>query len=282
MLTLTLVIPVFNEEHQIKGCLDAVASQTVMPDEVIVVDNNCTDRTIEIAQKYPFVRVITEKNQGRGYARSAGFDAAKSEIIGRIDADSKIEPDWVEHALQRFEKDMEIIGLTGIAKTSFIPGIQSIKTSLFSRSYYWYVHAGFRTDTMWGATMAIRKSAWDKVSRFVCNDDSLVHEDQDVSIWIASQVGKIEKDNCFRIVANGADYMNIRKALHYRALYVSTKQIHKNNGNLSKVPLTYDSLLARTIGTVVVYLFGSVVLILNLLLYIISLPFKMLFNIFKG
>lgn len=50
MLTLTLVIPVFNEEHQIKGCLDAVASQTVMPDEVIVVDNNCTDRTIEIAQ----------------------------------------------------------------------------------------------------------------------------------------------------------------------------------------------------------------------------------------
>ena len=105
MLTLSLVIPVFNEENQIESCLKSIENQTVMPDEVIVVDNNCTDRTIEIVEKFKFVKVIKESRQGRGYARTAGFNEAKSDIIGRIDADSRLSNNWVEHVKNKFEED---------------------------------------------------------------------------------------------------------------------------------------------------------------------------------
>ena len=55
-LTLSIVIPVFNEQRYIKACLDSIAAQTVKPDEVIVVDNNSTDKTVQIAKKYKFDR----------------------------------------------------------------------------------------------------------------------------------------------------------------------------------------------------------------------------------
>ena len=60
-LTLSIVIPVYNEQDQIKGCLDAIKNQTIAPQEVIVVDNNSNDNSIAIAKKYAFVRIITAK-----------------------------------------------------------------------------------------------------------------------------------------------------------------------------------------------------------------------------
>jgi len=234
-LSISIVIPVYNEENQIKGCLDSIMSQTIMPDEIIVVDNNCRDKTIVIAKKYPLVRVVEEKNQGRGYARTTGFNAVKSDIAGRIDADSRLEPNWVETALHCFENDQELMGLTGMGKTSFIPGIQSVKTTFFIKTYYWFVHAGFRTITMWGANMAIRRSAWLEVADSVCNDDSIVHEDQDVSLWIASKGGKIKQVNDLIITTSGQSYRYFPKFNHYAKLFSSTKSLHDKNGNLDKV-----------------------------------------------
>lgn len=232
-MQISLVIPVYNESRNIGPCLERIAAQTVMPDEVIVVDNNCTDDTVRIAQGYPFVRVISEKQQGRGHARSAGFNAALFEIIGRIDADSRLDVHWVERVKSRFESDKELMGLTGIGVTSFLPGVKSLRSTMFSRSYYWFVHAQFHTITMWGATMAIRKSAWENVAEKVCLDDSKVHEDQDVSLWIAATGGKIAQDNSVKISTSGQTYRYLPKLLHYNSLFKSTKRLHTENGNLS-------------------------------------------------
>lgn len=117
--------------------------------------------------------------------------------------------------------------------TSFIPGIQSIKTSIFCRSYYWFVHAGFRTITMWGSTMAVRTRYWQKVATNVCNDDELVHEDQDLSLAIAGLGGKIIQDNDLQIVTSGQTFRYLPKVLHYHRLYKNTININKENGNLN-------------------------------------------------
>lgn len=50
MLRVSVVIPVYNEEKYIEKCLAALFSQKVKADEIIVVDNNCTDRTIDIVK----------------------------------------------------------------------------------------------------------------------------------------------------------------------------------------------------------------------------------------
>ena len=176
-LRLSLVIPVYNEEHHIRACLEAVQKQSVAPFQVIVVDNNSTDNTAEIARSFSFVTVIEEKRQGRGWARSAGFDASKGEIIGRIDADTRLARNWVEFALAAFQKNSALMGITGLGRASLLPRTGLIRGKFWSRAYYWVVHSTFHTITMWGANMALRRSAWIAVSDDVCNDDDIVHED---------------------------------------------------------------------------------------------------------
>lgn len=241
MLTFSLIIPVYNEERHIRACLDAVAAQTVAPDEVIVVDNNCTDTTISIAREYGFVTVLHEPAQGRGHARSAGFDAAGSELLGRIDADSHIDPDWVARAKSAFADSAELAGLTGLGRTVLLPGVNFLHSTLFTRGYFWIARAHFNTVTMWGANMAIRQVWWQRVRGDVCLDDAIVHEDIDISLCIAARGAHIRELPQLRITTNGQGYRYLPKALTYLRLFRDTRRIHLRAG-------AYDSAQLRTIG----------------------------------
>jgi cellulose synthase/poly-beta-1,6-N-acetylglucosamine synthase-like glycosyltransferase len=267
MLKLSLIIPVYNEERHIKSCLEAVAKQTVMPYEVIVVDNNCSDNTIKIAKTFSFVKIISENRQGRGYARTAGFNVAKGDIIGRTDADSQISIKWVQHVIKRFTKDNSLDGLTGLGRAVFLPGINGLKSKISTRCYYWFVHAGFNTVTMWGANMALRRSAWQQVRDDVCLDDDKVHEDQDVSLWIAAKGGKIQQDNDLLVTISGQSYRYLPKLLRYYALYRSTKRIHKKNGNLNSKKLRKIGFLRTLSGRFMIIIPGILFFFVSILLF---------------
>src|SRR5690606_25259887 len=99
-LTIGLVIPAYNESETIEACLTAALQQSHPFDEIIVVDNNSTDDTVERVRNFPGVRVITEQKQGVTYARDTGFDIITTDVIGRIDADSLLDPDWAEQVLR--------------------------------------------------------------------------------------------------------------------------------------------------------------------------------------
>ncbi len=109
--TVGIVIPAYNEEDSIARCLDTCMNQTSPPEEIIVVDNNSTDKTVEIVKDYQdkhpdaHIRLIYEKAQGRTPARNAGFNASRSDVIGRIDADSIIDKTWVAAVRQAFLPD---------------------------------------------------------------------------------------------------------------------------------------------------------------------------------
>ena len=265
MLKLSLIIPVYNEERHIAKCLDAVAAQTQMPYEVIVVDNNCSDRTIEIAKEYSFVTVVSESRQGTGFARSKGFNAARGTVLGRIDADSRLTHNWAEVVLQSFEHDPELSGLTGLARSAFLPGINRLKSTFFSRFYYWFAHASFDAITMWGSNMAVRRDAWERVKNSVLDDDPQIHEDQDISIWIAAAGGKILQQNAMLVTVNGQGFRYLPKLLKYSLMFRHTMQIHTKNGNLrssrlrrvgrlSSLPGRIGSILVWTVGTPLVVL----------------------------
>src|ERR1700740_396587 len=95
-MKISVIIPVYNEATTLDACLTAIARLRPQPFEVIVVDNNSTDNSAAIARSYPFVTVISETRQGVVHARSRGFDAASGDIIGRIDADTLVDPDWTK------------------------------------------------------------------------------------------------------------------------------------------------------------------------------------------
>jgi glycosyltransferase involved in cell wall biosynthesis len=81
--TVSVVVPCYNEEEGIRVTL---ADMPDVVDEVIVVDNNCTDRTAEVATEMG-ARVVVEPKPGYGAAYKAGFAAASGDIIVTMDGD---------------------------------------------------------------------------------------------------------------------------------------------------------------------------------------------------
>ncbi|MCD6318889.1 glycosyltransferase [Candidatus Aerophobetes bacterium] len=84
---ISVIILTKNEEKNIGKCLEYLYNQTYKDFEVIVVDANSTDRTVEIAKSYG-AKVIKEKKKGGfGYARNLGVKHAKGDLIVFLDAD---------------------------------------------------------------------------------------------------------------------------------------------------------------------------------------------------
>jgi len=81
--TVTLVLPCYNEEHGVRSVINSLPDGI---DEVVVVDNNCTDRTAEVARSLGAV-VVAQPIPGYGAAYQAGFRAAQCEIVVTMDAD---------------------------------------------------------------------------------------------------------------------------------------------------------------------------------------------------
>ena len=178
-LTLSIVIPAYNEESYISQCLDAIAQQTVTPDEVIVVDNNSTDATATIAARYPFVTLISETRQGLYFSRQAGMAAAGGGIICRIDADTVVDQHWVENIKLVFE-DHEIDALTGPV------GYHDFILPLFGRwceDKFLRLALAMDYDFMFGCNMAMRRSVWQKVAPELCNESYLM-EDLDITLHL--------------------------------------------------------------------------------------------------
>ncbi len=187
--SVSAVVPVYNDQRYMRDCLDALQRQTIQPLEVIVIDNNCTDTSIQIAKQYSFVTVIREKRQGLSFARNAGFKAAHGEIILRIDADTVLPPRYIETLQGVSYNNPAIAGFTGygISRYEFIPKI----SILWSWCYFAFTKGYLGYPVLWGANMAIRKKYWNRLEPYLINNDMAVHEDQDASLALASIGGKV-------------------------------------------------------------------------------------------
>jgi glycosyltransferase involved in cell wall biosynthesis len=204
-MKISVVIPTHNEEKYIGECLESIANQTEKPDEVIVVNNNCTDKTVEIAQKFN-VTIILEEKQGITYARNAGFNAAQYEIIARTDSDTILPKDWISKIKKAFE-DPELGALSGPTSDSNRPATKGINyyPSLMLFDVLSFI---FKNGCLYGPNMALRKSVWEKVKNDVCLDDKKVHEDIDLSIHL-NKLTKIKFDNKLIVGTRRTDWAKI-------------------------------------------------------------------------
>jgi cellulose synthase/poly-beta-1,6-N-acetylglucosamine synthase-like glycosyltransferase len=156
-----------------------------MPTEVLVIDNNSTDRSVEIARHHPFVRVVTESSQGIAYARNTGFTAAHSEVLARLDADSRPAPNWVAIIIETFEQHPESAALTGAPLFYDVP-LSSFFNFWQVALYQYFQRLLNRSPTLWGANMALRQSAWQQVATKVTLRSN-IDEDVDLSFCLQEQ-----------------------------------------------------------------------------------------------
>ncbi|HEV2402833.1 MAG TPA: glycosyltransferase family 2 protein [Candidatus Saccharimonadales bacterium] len=183
-ISVSLVIPAYNEERYLAACLDSIVMQTVKPYEVIVVDNGSTDQTATIASRYPFVQIVHEPRQGVVFARDTGFNAARGDIIARIDVDTLIPIDWVERVTNIFANP-EIDAVSGSISFHDAPFPQLFATvDLFARRYLANRLSRHQQLFLYGGNMAIRADAWHSVSSTLCHNTAM-HEDIDLGAHMA-------------------------------------------------------------------------------------------------
>ena len=198
-MKVSVVISVYNEEKYIKTCLDSLMKQEEKPDEIIVVDNNCTDKTVSIVKKYKGIKIIQEKKQGMIPARNAGFNKAENEILAKCDADTVLPPDWIKNIKNDFSQDTSIIGISMPIQLNDFP--------LLGRSvipFYVYMlipRLMIGVCPLTGPSYVIKKTIWNKVKYKICLDDKKVHEDIDLSFHI-KKFGKIYHDS--KIIAKSS------------------------------------------------------------------------------
>ena len=101
-LLLSVVIPVFNEEHTIGDVisrLKATMEKIGFDNELIVIDDCSRDRSVEISRSHNVTVYSLKKHMGKGYALRVGFRKAKGEIIATIDSDGSHRPEELPHLL---------------------------------------------------------------------------------------------------------------------------------------------------------------------------------------
>jgi glycosyltransferase involved in cell wall biosynthesis len=90
-LKISVVIPCYNEEDGIRQVIGRIPK---VVDEIVVVDNNCTDRTAEVARSLG-ARVVDAKTPGYGAAYKAGLKAASSDVVVTMDGDGTYPPEVI-------------------------------------------------------------------------------------------------------------------------------------------------------------------------------------------
>jgi glycosyltransferase involved in cell wall biosynthesis len=177
-MKVTVIIPAYNEEKYIRSCLEHVTQQVDKADEIIVVNNNSTDSTVEIVKQFP-VKVINETEQGMIPARNRGFNEAKGDIFVKTDADTQVPSDWVKRIKEDY-KNQQIEALTGPVSFYDLPASSTVFSNFLSKTLKLLFHQNF----LFGPNYSISKKMWKQIKGEVCLDDSKVHEDFDVSIHI--------------------------------------------------------------------------------------------------
>lgn len=96
----SVIVPIYNKEMYLRRCIDSLLTQTFQNIEIILVDDESTDKSGMIADEYAArdnrIRVIHQKNKGEIGARRAGVEMATSQYLTFVDADDSFSRDAIE------------------------------------------------------------------------------------------------------------------------------------------------------------------------------------------
>lgn len=112
----SIIVPVYNCEVYIRGCISSILNQSYANIELLLVDDASTDRSGEICEEYTDarVRVFRRPDYGVSCTRNYGIQQAKGDYLMFVDSDDTIEPDMVEvlvNALEENNADCSLCGL---------------------------------------------------------------------------------------------------------------------------------------------------------------------------
>ena len=120
MITVSIIIPVYQGKSYLKRCIDSVLAQSCQEYEIILVDDGSTDGSAEIcdeyAEKQKTITVIHKENGGLSSARNAGLEIASGEYVMFIDADDVVHSKMLETELKVLKEENADIFICGLKR----------------------------------------------------------------------------------------------------------------------------------------------------------------------
>lgn len=102
---ISIVIPVYNEEENIRRSLESINNDSV---EIVIVNDGSTDNTLEVCReyeaKYDNIKVFTQENKGQNAARYRAIKESSGEYIMFLDSDDSYNPNTVSRVIETIEK----------------------------------------------------------------------------------------------------------------------------------------------------------------------------------
>ena len=122
MKLVSVIVPVYNVENYIAQTIDSVLNQTYTNFELLIIDDESPDRSIEIALQFddPRIKIIRQKNRGLAGARNTGIRHAQGDCLAFLDSDDL----WLPEKLAQHVKHLESAPQVGVSfsRSQFIDG----------------------------------------------------------------------------------------------------------------------------------------------------------------
>ncbi len=161
MKKISVVIPCYNEEKTIAKVINSVPKEVF---EIIVVDNNSTDKTSEIAKNLE-TKVIKETKQGYGAALKRGFKEAKGDIIVTLDGDGQYPGEKILELVEYFEKNnLDFLNCVRfpLQNKNSMPFIRKIGNYFFNLAVF--ITFGIKTKDSQSGMMIFKKEILKKIN----------------------------------------------------------------------------------------------------------------------
>ncbi|MBE7325215.1 glycosyltransferase family 2 protein [Nocardioides sp. Y6] len=221
--SISVVIPVRDDARELEVCLALLAEQSHPPLEVVVVDNGSTDDSAVVAHAAG-ARVVTEPRPGIPHAAATGYDAARGEVIARLDADSRPGPDWVAQVAAALADD-GVDAVTGPGRFYDVPWpLRGLAGLVYLGAYFVLTWLALANTPLWGSSMGLRRTAWERVSPLVHRDDD-VHDDMDLAFVLGPRA-RVRYLRTLRVGVSGRSLVGTQQLRRRMARAVTTLRLN--------------------------------------------------------
>lgn len=253
MQSISVIIPAYNVELYIEQAIESLLSQTILPNEIIIINDGSTDNTAEILKSYEtnnLIKIFHTFNHGQGEARNRGLKESSSDYIYFFDSDDLLTSNFIEEMQKNIQlySEPDIILFSGqsfydeqyTSQAKFYPDYDRSFQDYYDNSYD--LISNLMSKGKFFASPCLYISKRNLWVRKNLQFKSIIHEDEDIIFQITahSESSLVLQDIFFkRRIRNDSIMTSNRTVKNLNGFLISLESMYEFK---KKHPILYKEL----------------------------------------